>query len=156
MLPVDLKELLLAFNQNSVEYLIVGGHAVGLYSEPRATKDLDLFVRSSKENAAAVFRALAGFGAPLGGVSPEVFHDGISRFQIGVAPYRIDILQTIDGISFDAAWPHRVTGDIGEGVTANFISRDDLIQNKLASGRHLDLHDVEVLREAARKSDPDQ
>lgn len=155
MLPVDLKELLLAFNQNNVEYLIVGGHAVGLHSEPRATKDLDLFIRSSKENSTAVFRALTVFGAPLGDVSPDVFHDGASGFQVGVAPYRIDILQAIDGISFDAAWPHRVTGDIGEGIMVNFISRDDLIQNKLASGRHIDLHDVEVLRDAAQKRDQD-
>lgn len=152
MLPVDLKELLLAFNQNGVEYLIVGGHAVGLYSEPRATKDLDPFIRSSKENAAAVFRALTIFGAPLSDVSPDVFRDGVSGFQVGVAPYRIDILQAIDGITFEAASPHRITGDIGEGITVNFISRDDLIQNKLASGSHLDLHDVEVLREAARMS----
>jgi hypothetical protein len=89
MLPVDLKELLLVFNANGVEYLVVGGHAVGLHSEPRATKDLDVFIRSSKKNSEAVYRALAKYGAPPADVTPEVFNDGKSTFQIGVEPYRL-------------------------------------------------------------------
>jgi hypothetical protein len=152
MLPVDLKELLLVFNANGVEYLVVGGHAVGLHSEPRATKDLDVFIRSSKKNSEAVYRALAIYGAPLGDVTPEVFNDGKSAFQIGVEPYRIDILQQIDGVAFEVAWMDRVQGTLEEGVPASFISREHLIQNKLASGRHIDLHDVDALRGAAEQS----
>ncbi len=148
MLPKDLKDLLLAFNAHAVEYLVVGGYAFGAYSEPRTTKDLDLFIRSDKKNAEAVFRALAQYGAPLEGLSSEDFTDG-SSFQIGNAPERIDILQHIDGVTFDEAWAHRVEGSIDGDTPSHVISRDDLIRNKIASGREQDLLDVKVLRAAA-------
>jgi hypothetical protein len=82
MMPKDLKELLRAFNDHAVKYLIVGGYAFGVHAEPRATKDLDLFIRSDEENSHAIFRALAQYGAPLGGFSPADFMDG-TVFQIG-------------------------------------------------------------------------
>jgi hypothetical protein len=83
MLPEDLKQLLLAFNAHGVEYLIVGGYAVGVYSEPRSTKDLDLFIRSDAKNSEAVFRALTEFGAPLSGFAPADFRDAPgSVFQV--------------------------------------------------------------------------
>jgi hypothetical protein len=108
MLPEDLKQLLLAFNAFGVEYLVVGGYAVGVYAEPRATKDLDLFIRSELVNSEAVFRALAAYGAPLTGLSASDFPDDPnSVFQIGQPPARIDILQHIDGVSFDEAWNER-------------------------------------------------
>jgi hypothetical protein len=97
MLPIDLKELLLVFNANNVEYLVVGGHVVGLHAEPRATKDLDIFIRASKKNSEAIYLALAQYGAPLSEVTPEVFNDGKSAFQIGVEPYRIDLLSISTG-----------------------------------------------------------
>ena len=71
MVAKDLRDLLLAFNDQSVKYLVVGGYAFGVHAEPRATKDLDLFIRSDKENSEAVFRALAQYGAPLSGLSPD-------------------------------------------------------------------------------------
>ena len=84
-LPEDLKQLLLAFNAEAVEYLVVGGYAVGAYAEPRATKDLDLFIRSGVRNSEAVFRALAAFGAPLAALTPADFRDDPnSVFQIGL------------------------------------------------------------------------
>ena len=92
MMTKDFKDLLRAFNANAVKYLIVGGHALGVHLVPRMTKDLDLFIRSDPENAAAAFRALAQFGAPLEGMSPTDFADG-TTFQIGQEPDRIDILQ---------------------------------------------------------------
>lgn len=90
-MPKDLKELLRAFNQHGVKYLIVGGYAYGVHAEPRATKDLGVFIRSDEENSQAVFRALAQFGAPLDGLSPADFMDG-SSFQIGQPPARINLL----------------------------------------------------------------
>jgi hypothetical protein len=109
MMPKDLKELLRAFNDQGVKYLIVGGYAFGVHAEPRATKDLDLFIRADEENSQALFRALAQYGAPLGDLSPADFMDG-TVFQVGQPPARVDILQHIDGISFDQAWENRIEG----------------------------------------------
>ncbi|MFP5238079.1 MAG: DUF6036 family nucleotidyltransferase [Acidobacteriota bacterium] len=149
MLTRNFKDLLKALNANSVKYLLIGGHAFGVYAEPRATKDLDVFVASDPQNAKAVFRALAEFGAPIQGMSPSDFSDG-STFQIGQAPERIDILQRIDGVTFEDAWKNRVTGKIDGEIEAAVISREDLIRNKLASGREQDLLDVKSLRKAER------
>lgn len=154
MMPKDLKELLRAFNDHAVEYLIVGGYAFGVHAEPRATKDLDLFVRSDEENSKAVFRALAQYGAALEGLSPADFMDG-STFQMGQPPARIDILQRIDGVTFDEAWKNRVEGLIDDEIRTSVISREDLIRNKLACGREQDLLDAKKLR-AANLSDPGQ
>jgi len=148
MMPTDLKELLRAFNDHGVKYLIVGGYAYGVHAEPRATKDLDIFIRSDEENSQAVFRALAQFGAPLDGLSPADFMDG-STFQIGQPPARIDLLQHIDGISFDEAWKNRIEGLIEGDVQIMVMSKNDLIRNKLASGREQDILDVKRLRAAA-------
>src|SRR5271154_5013108 len=108
MLPEDLRQLLLAFNAHEVEYLVVGGYAVGVYAEPRATKDLDVFIRADTQNSEAVFRALSAYGAPLAGYTPSDFNDGGSWFQMGQPPFRIDILQHIDSIAFAEAWADRV------------------------------------------------
>jgi hypothetical protein len=142
MLP---KDLLLAFNEQHVRYLIVGGYAFGVHAEPRATKDLDIFVSSDSDNSEAVFRALTQYGAPLHGLSPKDFTDG-STFQIGQPPARIDLLQQIDGVAFDEAWSHRVEGMIDGEIPAAIISRDDMIRNKLASGREQDLLDAKKLQ----------
>src|SRR5215475_15143901 len=121
MMPDDLKELLRAFNDHEVKYLIVGGYAFGVHAEPRATKDLDIFIRSDEENSKAVFRALAQYGAPLEGLSPSDFMDG-STFQIGQPPARVDILQQIDGLTFDEAWRNRIEGLIDGELQINVIS----------------------------------
>lgn len=147
MIPKDLKELLRAFNEQRVKYLVVGGYAFGVYAEPRATKDLDLFIQANEENSEAVFRALAEYGAPLAGFSSSDFRDGTS-FQIGQPPARIDLLQSIDGVSFEEAWEHRIEGLIDAEIPTVVISREDLIKNKLASGRERDLLDVKELQAA--------
>jgi predicted nucleotidyltransferase len=148
MLPEDLRQLLLVFNEHGVEYLVVGGYAVGIYAEPRATKDLDLFIRSEVKNSEAVYRALAAYGAPIAGLTPQDFRDDPnSVFQIGQPPARVDILQHIDGVEFDLAWNHRTEANV-QGVPAHIISAEHLIQNKLQSGRMRDLADVEAVREA--------
>ena len=144
-MPRDLKDLLRAFNKNSVRYLIVGGYAFGVHAEPRATKDLHLLIRSDETNSSAVYHALTQYGAPLDGLTPRDFMDG-STFQIGQPPARIDILQRIDGLSFDEAWQNRIEGVIDGELKINVISKDDLIRNKLASGREQDILDVKKLR----------
>ena len=148
MMPEDLKELLRAFNDHGVEYLIVGGYAFGVHAEPRATK-LDIFVRSDEENSKAIFRALAQYGVPLEGLTPSDFMDG-TTFQIGQPPARINILQQIDGVTFDEAWKNRIEGVIDGQIQAGVISRTDLIRNKLATGREQDMLDVKTLRAAGK------
>jgi predicted nucleotidyltransferase len=137
-------ELLRIFNDSGVEYLIVGGYAVMKYTEPRFTKDLDLWVRDSPENARRLHAALAAFGAPLqhDGITPETFTGEEVVYQIGVAPVRIDIITRIDGVAFGAAWQARIPSTLF-GVGVQFISLRDLIANKQASGRGAD---VEQLR----------
>jgi hypothetical protein len=148
----DFKELLQSFHAHRVKYLIVGGYAVSFHAQPRVTKDLDLFIQTSGENARAVYAALASFGAPLEGIRVEDFADPSKIIRFGRAPVAIDILSSIDGVNFDEAWSRRVEGVIDEatGLVAYFISRDDLIASKLAAGRTRDLADVEEIREAGQ------
>jgi len=147
------RELLRILNECEVEYLIVGGYAVMKYTEPRYTKDLDVWVHNSQQNSARLYQALAGFGAPLkhDGVTPETFTRDKVVYQIGVAPVRIDISTHIDGVPFDTAWQNRVS-DYIFGVPVHFISLSDLITNKRSTGRSADLEHVKDLeREAKRK-----
>jgi len=147
------KELLRTLNDYEVEYLIVGGYAVMKYTEPRYTKDLDVWVRNSPANSERVYRALAEFGAPLGqdGLTTETFTKDSVVYQIGVAPVRIDISTHIDGVTFDAAWGNRVASTFF-GLPVHFISLSDLIANKEAAGRDNDLEHLRHLR-AKRSGD---
>ena len=145
----DQRDIIAAFNAHGVKYLVIGGHAVGVHVEPRGTKDLDVFIKASEENSKAVFAALAEYGAPLGGMTPADFNDKpTSVFQMGIPPRRVDILQGIAGVTFDEAWESRVEELLDGNTPAHVISREHLIQNKLAVGRHQELADVEKLREA--------
>ena len=137
------KELLQLLNESQVEYLIVGGFAVMKYGEPRYTKDLDVWVRNSSQNAARVVAALKKFGAPLDhdGVTADTFTEKQVVYQIGVAPVRIDILTEITGVEFPEAWAKRVASTFF-GVPVHFISRDDLLTNKRALGRSSDLNEL--------------
>ena len=149
MLTSDMKELIRAFNKQGVEYLLVGGYAFGVHAQPRATKDLDLFIRADARNSDAVYRALCQYGAPLGGLTAKDFRDAKTALQIGVPPNRIDILQQISGVTFDEAWKDRVKAII-EGDTPTYvISRKNLIKNKLATGREQDILDVKQIQKAA-------
>lgn len=152
MLP-DFKELLKSFNAHGVKYLVVGGYAVSFHAQPRATKDLDIFIKADAENAHAVYAALVSFGAPLGGINPDDFADPEKFIRLGSEPVAVDLLPSIDGVDFDTAWSHRVSGmidsDPANRLAAFFISQDDLIASKLAAGRTRDLADVEELRNAA-------
>jgi predicted nucleotidyltransferase len=149
----DFKELLRALNEKEAEYLIVGGYAVMKYTEPRFTKDLDLWVGNSSENAARVYRALAEFGAPLqkDGLVPADFTSDDMTYQIGVPPVRIDILTHISGVRFAEAWQNRVASTFF-GLPVHFISRNDLIVNKRAAGRSSDLEQLEHLQGGTDKN----
>jgi hypothetical protein len=146
----DFKELLSVFNAHGVKYLVVGGYAVSFHSQPRATKDLDLFIKADSANARATYAALASFGAPLGSFDLEDLSDPRKFIRFGREPVAVDILPGIDGITFDEAWERRVEGviDTASGLTAFFISKADLVASKLAVGRLRDLADVEEIREA--------
>jgi len=137
------KELLQLLNEFEVEYLIVGGFAVMKYSEPRYTKDLDVWVHNSRQNSLRVVEALKKFGAPLDHdkVTAETFAEKQVVYQIGIAPVRIDILTGITGVRFPAAWGKRVASTFF-GVPVHFISLDDLVVNKQALGCGSDLKDL--------------
>ena len=140
----DFKELLNIFNERQVKYLIVGGYAVAVHAEPRYTNDLDIWVEASPGNAKRVFDALGTFGAPLSGLTETDFAQEGAFYQMGRPPARVDILMSIDGVSFETAWANRVEANFA-GVMATFISRKDLIVAKSAAGRPQDLIDVDNL-----------
>lgn len=154
-LSPDHVALLSAFNEHKVEYLVVGGYAVGFHSEPHATKDLDIYIRADDENSHAVFRALASFGAPVSGLTPADFNDGKSFFMMGFPPERINILQDVDGVTFEQCWPSRIIAVISGNLEVPVISAEHLIANKLAAGRPRDLLDVEEIREAQMQTTVD-
>lgn len=140
----DFKELLLAFNEHNVEFLIVGAHALAVHGHVRATKDLDLWVRPEQSNAQNVLQALAKFGAPV----KDLMADDLTRegtiVQIGIPPVRVDVITSIDGVEFAEAWPDRLATSFG-GVPAFVISRAHLIANKKTAARLQDLADVQQL-----------
>jgi hypothetical protein len=147
----DFKDLIQIFNKNGVEYLLVGGYAFGVHARPRATNDLDLFIRSSVANSHAVFKALCEFGAPLHGMTTEDFRDGESGLEFGQEPHRVDILQKISGVSFEEAWKARISATIEGDTPINVISREHLLQNKRAAGRPKDLLDVTEIEKAGQE-----
>jgi len=146
----DFKELWSVLNDEQVKYLVVGGYAVSLHAQPRATKDRDIVIKCDQGNATALFRALAKFGAPLEGLKSDDFAEVGSFFRMGTPPVMVDILPEISGVDFDVAWQRRVmeTIDAETGLQAAFICADDLIAAKMAAGRAQDLADVEALRKA--------
>ena len=148
----DYTELLSILNAHHVKYLVVGAYAVAIYAQPRATKDLDILVKADAENAKAVFAALAGFGAPLEGLTAGDFEEAGPFFRMGREPVGVDILTVIPGVEFEAAWSRRVEAVFDErtNLVANFISREDLLAAKRAAGRRQDLADVEAIEKAGQ------
>lgn len=143
----DFKELLKILEKYKIRYLIVGGYAVMKYSEPRFTKDIDVFIATDRENSKNIYTALKEFGAPLEGLTSDDFaHQGYF-YQMGRSPLRVDIMMSIPGIDFESAWKNRETVPLGD-LQIYFISRSDLIIAKEASGRPQDKIDLEKLKEA--------
>ena len=143
----DFRELLKIFEKHKIRYLIVGGYAVMKYSEPRFTKDLDVFIATDQDNAEGVYSALKEFGAPLKNLTSDDFAHKGYFYQMGRPPLRVDIMMSIPGIEFDEAWKNREVVQLAD-LKILFISRSDLIRAKEASGRPQDKIDIEKLKEA--------
>jgi predicted nucleotidyltransferase len=142
-LPEDFKELFKSLNANSVRYLMIGGYAVGVYGYPRATNDVDIFVSDDGTNIGNLIKALRDFG--LGGFDLSgIFKESRSLVEIGVEPLKVQFMNFADGIEFEKAFESRKLITV-EDISINTVSKSDLIRNKLASGRHKDLADVEQL-----------
>jgi hypothetical protein len=140
----DFRDLIAAFNDHGVEFLVVGAHALAAHGHVRATKDLDVWVRPDEANASRVIEALKVFGAPLHDLSVADLCAPNLVFQIGVAPIRIDVITAIDGVEFEDAWQDRFQTRFADQPAA-VLSRRTLMINKQASGRTQDLADLEWL-----------
>ena len=148
MLNNDYKDILLSLSNKKVKYLLVGAYAMAAHGYPRSTMDIDLWVMPDPENAHLVLAAIEDFGAPSGNLSPKDFLEKGIIFQIGVAPRRIDILTSVDGLEFEDAFANSEKIEI-EGISVNVLSVPDLIKNKRSTGRTKDLADAETLEESS-------
>jgi len=137
----DFRDMLSALCDAGADFLVIGAYALAAHGLPRATGDLDIWVRPTSENAERVWQALRTFGAPMSQIRARDFYSPNIVCQIGVAPRRIDILTSVTALTFDAAWPNRHTTEV-EGLSIAFLGRSDLIVNKRATGRPQDLADV--------------
>lgn len=144
----DFGDVLREFVAHQVIFLVVGAHALAVHGIPRATGDLDVLVQANPGNAKRVLAALASFGAPIDdlGISLDDFVRPDVVAQLGLPPYRIDILTSISGVGFDAAWEDRVEGTVA-GVDVPVLGRASFRKNKRASGRPRDLADLQALGE---------
>ncbi len=145
MFNQDFKEFIESLNANQARYLVIGGYAVALHGHPRYTKDLDVWVEQSRENAQALIQALEQFGMGSLGLTADDFSVPDQVVQLGYPPNRIDILGTVSGVEFADCYEHRVKVVI-DGVEVNFIDLENLKKNKKASGRLQDLADLENLQ----------
>ncbi len=141
----DFLDLIIALLAANARFMVVGGYAVAAHGHPRATKDIDIFVDATAENAPRVMTALRSFGAPLFGLTMEELSSPGTGLMMGTPPRRIDILTQISGVEFDEAWAGRIQCDFN-GVTCPVIGLQELFRNKRASARKQDLADVEHLK----------
>ena len=149
MLNSDYRDILLILSEKKAKFLLVGAYAMAAHGYPRSTMDIDLWVMPSPENSLLVLQALKDFGSPVGDLSAEDLQKEGIIFQIGVAPRRIDILTSVDGLKFEDALARSEMIEI-EGIPINVLSIPDLIINKRAAGRTKDLADAESLEESQK------
>ncbi len=143
-LPSDFKEFLKLLNAHQVEYLLIGGYAVGFHGYPRATVDMDIWIAMNPANSQRIVTVLKEFGFDLPELSPELFLKEWQIIRLGVPPVRIELATTLSGVNFNECYAERVVGML-DGVKVNLISLNHLKINKKASGRHQDLADLENL-----------
>jgi len=143
-LPQDFKEFLRLLNSREVKYLLVGGYAVGYHGYPRATNDLDIWIAVDPDNAEKIMSVLQDFGFRQPDLSEQLFLKRDNIIRMGVAPIRIEILTSISGVEFNDSYRKGIKDDI-DGIPVKIINLQDLKTNKLASGRHKDLDDLENL-----------
>lgn len=149
----DFKELLGKLNEQKVKFLIVGAYAVMKYTEPRYTKDLDIWVQPTRANAKRVYKALAEFGAPMESVTVEDLTNQYLVLQIGIEPHRIDVMMGVSGLRFTDAWTKRLETEF-DGEPMFIVSKDDLVISKKAAGRPQDLLDIQSLMTAHERTRP--
>ncbi len=140
----DFRELLVLFNEQNVEYLIVGGYALAFHGTPRYTGDLDILVRPDHANAKRILKALALFGFGLLSLTAADFENPERVIQLGEPPVRIDLITSITGVSWEEAFSSRVPGNYDD-IPVYFLGREPFIRNKRAIGRAKDLADIEAL-----------
>jgi predicted nucleotidyltransferase len=143
-LPKDFKDFLRLLNDEKVDYLLIGGYAVGYYGYPRATNDIDIWIAIHPENAQKVVNVLKKFGFNAPELGPELFLQQDKIIRMGHPPMRIKILTSISGVEFDECLQRKKVDTLA-GISVNLISLKDLKRNKKASGRHKDLDDLENL-----------
>ncbi len=143
-LPQDFEEFLKLLNKNKVEYLLVGGYAVGYYGYPRATADMDIWVATSQKNAGRIISVLKEFGFDVPDLSEDIFLKEKQVIRMGQPPMRIELLTTLSGVGFDECFKKRTQAEIS-GIKVNVISLKHLKTNKAAAGRYSDKADLEKL-----------
>ena len=144
MLSKDFKEFIELLNENDVRYLVVGGYAVALHGHPRYTKDLDVWIELSPDNAIKILAALKDFGFGSLDLKPDDFLESNQIIQLGYPPHRIDILTTLTDLKFEDCYKAKVKVEI-QGLHIDFIDIENLKKNKRATGRPQDLADAENL-----------
>ncbi len=144
MLNADYKEMLQLLSEEQVDYIIVGAYALGTHGYPRATGDIDIWIKPDSVNSKKLYKALARFGVPLDKVNADEFSSEGIIFQIGVVPRRIDIITQIDGISYEEADEDKIIVET-EGLKIPVLSLDKLIKNKKATGREKDKLDIKII-----------
>jgi len=142
----DFEEFIELLNKHKVKFMIVGAYALALYAKPRNTGDLDIFIEGTEQNAGSMLQVLKEFGLESLEITKEDFITEGRVVQLGVSPVRIDIMNHIDGVSFDDAFNRMEKVKFGSTI-ANFISKEDLIKNKLSSSRLKDKADAEELQQ---------
>ena len=154
-LAQDFRDLLRAFADRGVRFLVVGAYALAVHGRPRATGDLDVWIEPTSNNAARAYAALGDFGAPLRELTVADLATPGVVFQIGLPPLRIDVLTKISGVEFTTAWPRRQRAIFGD-VVVDVIGREDFIINKRATGRLKDRADAQRLERARRSHRPNE
>jgi len=150
MLNNDYKDILLALSNRKAKFLLVGAYAMAVHGYPRSTMDIDLWIKPDPENAILVLQALEDFGAPSDNLTQNDLQKENLIFQIGVAPRRIDIITSVDGLNFEEAYKNSKTVEI-EGIPIQVLSISDLIKNKRSTGRNKDLVDAESLEDLLKR-----
>lgn len=143
-LPQDFRNFLKLLNYHKVEYLLIGGFAVGYHGYPRATGDMDIWISTSFENAEKMVKVLKEFGFNVPGLNTDMFVKKRQVIRMGMPPIRVEVLTDISGVNFDECYAKKIT-DVIDDINVNIISLEHLKKNKKASGRIKDLHDLEYL-----------
>lgn len=150
----DFREFLRLLKDHDVDFVVLGGYAVAFHGYVRNTQDIDILFRNDEKGVRGVLAALQAFGFPEGTVDKATVAEPGNVLRMGIPPVRIELLNSVSGLTFDEVWAGRVEGTYG-GVPVFFIGRDELIRNKRAAGRGKDLVDIEEIEKRAQCRQPD-